>query len=168
MPKSRADNRIQAPVVQTLDNTISTGYDKLLSSGQALGKLIALSTFRTTGTRYKQRGKAIYDIQFYLFLAPTFYNDLTHHEVRCGDSRTIANGCLQFIYLLTILPFTISCTTACACPNLLTAEQLYVPESLPRTFLRSNFRPDTIDRQQYTMLKLNCFGAFPCLPYAFP
>ena len=88
----------------------------------------------------------MYDIQFHLFFAPTFCDDLTHHEVRCGDSSTIANGCQQFIYLLTILPFTISCTSACACPNLLTAEQLYVPESLPRTFLRSNFPPDTIDR----------------------
>ena len=53
---------------------------------------------------------------------------------------------LHFNYVIAILPFTISCTIACACPKMLTAEQLYVPESLPRTFLRSNFPPETTDR----------------------
>ena len=58
----------------------------------------------------------------------------------------IVNGFLQCNYFITILPFTISCTSACACPKMLTAEQLYVPESLPPTFLRSNFPPETTDR----------------------
>ena len=53
---------------------------------------------------------------------------------------------LHFNYLIAILPFTISCTSACAYPKMLTAEQLYVPESLPCTFFRSIFPPETTDR----------------------
>ena len=80
------------------------------------------------------------------FFAPTFWNNLTDRAVQRTDSSFIVKGFMQFNYLLTILPFTISCTSACARPKMLTAEQLYVPESFPRTFLRSNFPPDITDR----------------------
>ena len=67
-------------------------------------------------------------------------------EAHCTDSSIRAKRFLHFSYVITILPFTISCTIACACPKMLTAEQLYAPESLRCTFFRSIFPPETTDR----------------------
>ena len=47
--------------------------------------------------------------------------------------------------ITTNLPFTISCTSACAFPNMLTTGQLYFPASFPATFFNSSFPPDTVE-----------------------
>ena len=53
----------------------------------------------------------------------------------------------------TNLSFTTSCTSACAFPKMLTAEQLYFPASFPATFFNSNFPTDTVEG-------LNCDSLF--------
>ena len=53
----------------------------------------------------------------------------------------------------TNLPFTTSCTNACAFPKMLIAEQLYFAASFPATLFNSNFPPDTIEG-------LNCDSLF--------
>ena len=56
------------------------------------------------------------------------------------------------------VPFTTSCTSACAFPNMLTTEQLYFPASFPATFFNSSFPPDTVQG-------LNCDWLFILLHF---